>query len=273
MARKGNKSNNSRKAAEERIQREVESENKFRTKDDEDHVDVVRLDTENEEERYGPAGETRLSFEIVDADNNVEKVMDEIDDFTEDEEVLEDFSERQRMINEGSDVLSEKLEQHHSLSPDLSGDDIDAAWEDSNVSGEESVGGSAPTPDQDLVDELGEAFGIEYEDDEHLHTAEKLEKRDLNRWELGPASIDEIEEQEDELAEEEEDGPPLNLESEVDGELLDDEELEEDLDEKDENLEGDPLAGEFDEDEDDYEEFNLEDEDLDDYLDELDDED
>jgi hypothetical protein len=54
--------------------------------------------------------------------------------------------------------------------------------------GEEAVGGFNTTPDDDLVDEIGEAVGLVYQDDEPLHTAEKVEARDKKRWELDPAS-------------------------------------------------------------------------------------
>jgi hypothetical protein len=276
MARKGRKTNRNRNEAEERIQRAIENENEETRQNEEDGVEVVKIDPENEEELYGPQGETRLSFEIIDADNNEEKVMEEIDDFTDDQEIIQDFAERQRLINEGSDVLSEKLEQHHSLSPDLSGDDVDAAWEDSRVSGEESVGGSAPTPDQDVVDELGQAFGLKYEDYEPLHTAEKLEGRDQARWELNPASVEELEEQEDELADQDEKEAALYLEGDYDVAMLVDEDEEKDLDTEDEDeeeLEEELLTDEFDED--DFDDLDLEDDEdeMDDYLDELDEED
>ena len=41
----------------------------------------------------------------------------------------------------------------------------DAAWDDSVVAGQESIGGSAPTPDQDNIDEIGEAAWVTYQDD------------------------------------------------------------------------------------------------------------
>jgi hypothetical protein len=272
MARKGRKSNRGQETTEGRKQREDETESRISRQNDDDQVEVLRLDPENEEELYGPEGETSLSFQIIDADINEEKVMDEIDDFTEDEEVLQDFSERQQMINEGSDLLGEKLDQYHFLSPDLSGDDIDAAWEDSTISGEESVGGSAPTPDQDIVDELGEALGIEYKDFEPLHTGEKLEARDLDRWELNPASVEEIEEQEEELAEQDEDETALYLEGDYEVKMLadeavDDQDLDADEEDDEEDLEEDILADDIEDD--DLDEFDLDDDDLDDFLDEL----
>jgi Family of unknown function (DUF6335) len=103
-----------------------------------------------------------------------------------DAEVKEEFSEASRLVG-GRQQLIEELRDHHSTSPALSGGDLDAAWDQADA-GEETVGGSNPTPDQDIVDDLGRAVGITYEDDEPLHTTEKLEERDRHRWELDPAS-------------------------------------------------------------------------------------
>lgn len=86
--------------------------------------------------------------------------------------------------------------------PTLTGGDVDAGWEYADV-GEETVGGSNPTPDQDIVDVLGEAVGVTYQDNEPLKFDEKLEKRDRARWELDPASSDDYQERlelEDELS-------------------------------------------------------------------------
>jgi Family of unknown function (DUF6335) len=77
--------------------------------------------------------------------------------------------------------------------PDLSGGDIDAAW-DRGDAGEETVGGSASTPDQDIVEDLGKAAGLSYEDNEPLHTTAKLEGRDRKRWELNPVSSEDFQE-------------------------------------------------------------------------------
>jgi hypothetical protein len=55
------------------------------------------------------------------------------------------------------------------------------------MDGEEAVGGTTPTPDQDVVDDLGQALGVTYEDDEPLG-GEKIRERDRNRWELDPES-------------------------------------------------------------------------------------
>ncbi|MCW5785416.1 MAG: hypothetical protein KIT39_19050 [Nitrospirales bacterium] len=68
----------------------------------------------------------------------------------------------------------------------LSGGDLDATM-DAGSSGDETIGGSNPTPDQDTVDELGEAAGLTFEDSEELE-GEKVYDRDTHRWELDPAS-------------------------------------------------------------------------------------
>jgi hypothetical protein len=75
----------------------------------------------------------------------------------------------------------------------VSGGDIDARG-DRDGSGEEAVGGLHALPDQDIVEEIGKAVGLTYEDAEPLHTDEKVAKRDVNRWELNPASSEDYEE-------------------------------------------------------------------------------
>ncbi len=75
----------------------------------------------------------------------------------------------------------------------LTGGDVDAGWEYADV-GEETVGGANPTPDQDIVDDLGAAAGVTYQDNEPLKFGDKLEARDRSRWELDPASSDDYQE-------------------------------------------------------------------------------
>jgi hypothetical protein len=131
-----------------------------------------------------------VDFTLTDRAADIDPMVDLVDDFTDDPEIIEDFAERQN-LNNGSNELRDSLEVHNSKGPLLSGGDIDADWASSDQSGEESVGGSAPTPDQDVVDELGAAVGITYADDEELNTEEKLGQRDRQRWELDPRSADE----------------------------------------------------------------------------------
>lgn len=75
-----------------------------------------------------------------------------------------------------------------STTPALSAGDLDARWDQAEGAGEETPGGSTPTPDQDVVEEIGRAMGIMYRDDEELRCGEKERERDHHRWELDPAS-------------------------------------------------------------------------------------
>ncbi len=74
------------------------------------------------------------------------------------------------------------------MTPAITGGDVDADVEAAYFSGDEAPGGDNPTPDQDVVDEIGRALGVEYEDNEELKAGDKVVERDKHRWELDPAS-------------------------------------------------------------------------------------
>jgi Family of unknown function (DUF6335) len=97
----------------------------------------------------------------------------------------------------GQSSTRDHLSEHNESSPVLTGGDVDADWEQAYSSGEEAPGGDNPTPDQDIVDEIGRALGLEYDDDEELKGAGKLEERDKHRWELDPASAEDFDDRED----------------------------------------------------------------------------
>lgn len=78
--------------------------------------------------------------------------------------------------------------EHNAASAAVTGGDVDADWESAYATGDEAPGGDNPTPDQDIVDEIGKAVGLEYQDAEELKGAKKVEERDRRRWELDPAS-------------------------------------------------------------------------------------
>lgn len=82
-------------------------------------------------------------------------------------------------------------------SPVLTGGDIDAAWDQAATVGDEAVGGTVSTPDQDIVDEIGAAVGLEMEDNAFLRTNEILEERDNRRWDLDPESSEDYQERRD----------------------------------------------------------------------------
>jgi hypothetical protein len=88
----------------------------------------------------------------------------------------------------GGAGLRDSLEEHTGMTPALTGGDIDADWENAYFSGDEAPGGDNPTPDQEVVDDIGKSLGVEYHDNEELRGSEKVEDRDKHRWELDPAS-------------------------------------------------------------------------------------
>lgn len=145
-------------------------------------TEVVPVDTgDREGEDFLLEEETPLDKVAVDA--GADAIGEQMGHYTEDEDVEAVFEERQNFASGGRQQLEEKLDEYHAQDPNVTADDIDAAWEDSIVSGDESVGGMAPTPGQDVVDEIGDALGITYEDDEPLEGEEKLRERDRHRLE------------------------------------------------------------------------------------------
>ena len=90
----------------------------------------------------------------------------------------------------GHREMLEKLTEHTESSPALTGGDVDADWESAFAVGDEAPGGDNPTPDQDVVDDIGKALGVVYEDNEELKGEKKISDRDKQRWELDPASAE-----------------------------------------------------------------------------------
>jgi Family of unknown function (DUF6335) len=89
----------------------------------------------------------------------------------------------------GRAEIAENLRERHGME-DVTGGDPDVDSVDAFFTGEEAPGGDNPTPDQDIVDDIGKALGVQYDDNEELKAADKLTERDKHRWELDPASSD-----------------------------------------------------------------------------------
>jgi hypothetical protein len=99
-----------------------------------------------------------------------------------------DFDRSASAARTGRQELREARIEHTETSPVLTGGDVDANWEDAYAVGDEAPGGDNPTPDQDRVDDIGKALGVEYQDNEELKSSDKIAQRDRHRWELDPAS-------------------------------------------------------------------------------------
>jgi len=88
----------------------------------------------------------------------------------------------------GRGELAETRREHKGMSPEITSGDLDVNVEDAYFTGEASPGGDNPTPDQDVVEDIGKALGVEYADNEELKASDKVTERDKHRWELDPAS-------------------------------------------------------------------------------------
>src|SRR5579864_625612 len=80
------------------------------------------------------------------------------------------------------------------MTPAITGGDVDADYENAYFSGDDAPGGDNPTPDQEVVDDIGKALGVEYNDNEELKSGDKVTDRDKHRWELDPASSEDYKE-------------------------------------------------------------------------------
>ncbi len=80
------------------------------------------------------------------------------------------------------------------VSPEIPGEagrircgDPDQSVLENEYAGDDLPGGSTPTPDQNVVDEIGRAYGVQEEDSGALRSsAEILDRRDRKRSELVP---------------------------------------------------------------------------------------
>jgi hypothetical protein len=81
--------------------------------------------------------------------------------------------------------LARDVSAHTETSPRLTAGDVDADWQGASATGEESAGGGVATPDQDVVDEIARALGVEQAADAPVHTSDEiLRARDRLRWHL-----------------------------------------------------------------------------------------
>jgi hypothetical protein len=91
----------------------------------------------------------------------------------------------------GFGPLVAEVADHRETGPRLSGGDVDADWRRAHDAGDEAVGGSTATPDQDVVDEIGQALGIAQAADAEVQSSQEiLRTRDRYRWHLEREAAD-----------------------------------------------------------------------------------
>ena len=77
---------------------------------------------------------------------------------------------------------AEGQEGHPIATSTLPGSEVNSNWRSASNAGDEAPGGDNPSPDQNVVEEIGHAIGLEYQDGEPLRSGEKVEARDRARW-------------------------------------------------------------------------------------------
>ncbi len=140
-----------------------------------------------------PATQTAAPIRKSPALNRARRVVTDDEDIVQTPPSSLDLDRSASAARTGRRSLRDRYDEHTETSPALTGGDVDADWESAYSVGDEAPGGDNPTPDQDIVDDIGKAVGIEYQDNEELKGADKVEKRDKNRWELDPASSEDWE--------------------------------------------------------------------------------
>jgi hypothetical protein len=90
------------------------------------------------------------------------------------EQVRQEFVDADELGKAGrEELMKDRGEPHETLPQPLDSRD-DASWANINV------------------DQLGEAVGLVYQDEESLNTIEKIEERDDNRWSMNSASAENL---------------------------------------------------------------------------------
>jgi hypothetical protein len=118
------------------------------------------------EKVFGKEDEMDIDLPVVGINPESEEVEQSVD-------AAKGSIEDQRKINDSS--------------PELSSEDFDADWQDSQVTGSETSLADNPTPDQDIVDNVSKPWGTNYEEEDELNIAKKLRRLERER------SKDEIE--------------------------------------------------------------------------------
>ncbi|WP_242059921.1 DUF6335 family protein [Oscillatoria sp. FACHB-1407] len=195
--------------------------------------EAIRREVEREfEAEYGPVNPVEPDLEVLesledevglrevdlnqavidtvatdDTDDNLDVDDDGVADDADDQEAISNLPQEytesygtglQGQPSDRAGTYSRRGE-HMLNAPDyvITGGDVDANYEDANAVGEEGVGGTVSTPDQDIVDEVAAAVGLEMDDRSFLRTNDVLEERDDRRWELDPKSSEDYQDRRD----------------------------------------------------------------------------
>lgn len=196
-----------RQAKADAMSEQVESRKSQSTLDELNQIDHEEIEDEIGLEEVGVDSED-LNVIAADDSDQEEDLDDGVGNRIDNEETVSDLPQEltQSYATGLQGQPTDRSGRRAHLNPDryfneadatLTGGDIDANYEQADAVGDESVGGTAPTPDQDIVDDLGAAVGLEVDDRAFLRTNDTLEERDNHRWELDPKSSEDYQEQQD----------------------------------------------------------------------------
>ena len=79
---------------------------------------------------------------------------------------------------------------HNEVSPEITGGDVDASWEDAYRSATKRRGATTRRPIRTASMTSAKRWASSTEDSEELKAARQVAERDRHRWELDPASAD-----------------------------------------------------------------------------------
>lgn len=168
---------------------------------------LADLNVQNLDQQVAPMQEVDLDPAVLDTfaadpiDDNYDTSDDGVIDEDDAGEVIDDRPQEytqsygtglQGQPGDRTGSFSRRSDHHFFNTPDptLTAGDIDANYEQAAVVGDEAIGGTAPTPDQDIVDEIAIAAGVELDDRSYLRVHDMVSERDDRRWELDPTSAE-----------------------------------------------------------------------------------
>jgi hypothetical protein len=99
-----------------------------------------------------------------------------------------DMNRRGSAARTGRAEMADSRDEHRGMSTSIAGGDADVDIENAYFTGDEAPGGDNPAPDEEVVDDIGKALGVQYDDQEELKSSDKIIERDKHRWEMDPAS-------------------------------------------------------------------------------------
>jgi len=99
-----------------------------------------------------------------------------------------DMNRRGTAARTGRAEMADSRDEHRGMAASIAGGDADVDIENAYFTGDEAPGGDNPAPDEEVVDDIGKALGVQYDDQEELKSSDKIIERDKHRWEMDPAS-------------------------------------------------------------------------------------